>query len=62
MKIKINKEKCLRCGTCVSLYPEHFRFNDEGDVELINPENIPEEIMKEAVKICPGQAIESEEK
>lgn len=61
MKIKIDKNKCIRCGTCVALYPEHFRFNKEGGVEIIDPENIPEEIMKEAVKICPVGAIEIKE-
>jgi len=61
MKIKIDKEKCIRCGTCIALYPEHFRFDDEGNIEVIDPENISLEIIKKAVDSCPTQAISFEE-
>ena len=30
MKIKINKEKCIGCGSCVSIAPETFDFDDDG--------------------------------
>lgn len=61
MKINIDKEKCIHCGTCVALFPEHFRFDDKGEIEIIDPENIPPEIIKKAVNSCPVQAISFEE-
>ncbi len=61
MKIKIDKEKCLKCGTCVSLYPEYFRFDDEGNVEIIDAGNVPEDIIRQALSTCPVEAISHEE-
>ena len=61
MKINIDKEKCVRCGTCVALFPEYFRFDDNGDIEVIGLENISPEIIKKVVDSCPVQAISFEE-
>ncbi len=54
-------EKCIQCGTCVALFPEHFRFDDKGDIEVIDSENISSEIIKKAIESCPVQAISFEE-
>ena len=61
MKIKIDREKCLKCGTCVALYPQYFRFDNEGNVEAVDAENVPEGILKEAINACPVGAISHEE-
>jgi ferredoxin len=30
MKIKIDKDKCLGCGTCVAMAPEVFEIGEDG--------------------------------
>ena len=41
MKLKVDSDRCLRCGMCAASFPEVFDFNDEGDIEVKN-ENIKE--------------------
>lgn len=63
MKLKVNQEKCIGCGQCVSLTDEKvFNFNDEGLAESIVSE-VPEdqiEAAKTAKENCPTEAIEEE--
>ena len=61
MKIKINKEKCIGCGSCVSIAPETFDFNDDGKAEIINNEG-ENALIKEAIEYCPTAAIEIDKK
>lgn len=60
MKVFIKDEKCIGCGSCVSVTDEKiFDFNDEGKayakVEEVNEEDI--EIVKTAMEYCPTDAI-----
>jgi len=58
MKIKVNKNKCIGCGTCVAIAPESFRIGEEGKAEAIEPPEDGEEKIKEAAESCPVGAIE----
>ena len=59
MKVTIKEEKCMGCGSCPSLVPDVFDFNDNGfayaKVETV-PANLEEEV-KEAIDMCPTGAI-----
>ncbi|HAJ15263.1 ferredoxin [Sharpea azabuensis] len=58
--VKVN-ENCIGCGACNAVCPDVFDFNDEGKVENIMGEDIPEDLMdavKEAAEGCPVEAIE----
>ena len=60
MKVFIKDERCIGCGSCVSVtYEKIFDFNDEGKayakVEDIKEEDI--EIVKTAMEYCPTDAI-----
>ena len=59
MKVTIIEEKCMGCGSCPSLVPDVFDFNDNGfayaKVETV-PANLEEEV-KEAIDMCPTGAI-----
>ncbi|MBI4992772.1 MAG: ferredoxin [Candidatus Magasanikbacteria bacterium] len=58
MKINIDQEKCIGCGTCVAIAPNTFRMNDETNkAEVINPPGDSEEIIKMGVESCPTAAI-----
>ncbi len=58
MKIKLLKDKCITAGTCVAIAPDTFKLDDEGKVELINPDGDDEQTIIDAAKSCPTQAIE----
>jgi len=61
MKIKIDQEKCIGCGTCLALAPASFKWNEQNKAEGINPAGDDEKTVKEAVDACPVQAIAMEE-
>ncbi len=61
MKISVDKTKCIGCGACVSIEPRVFSINpedgrSEAQGEACNQNNC-EESCREAVKICPVEAI-----
>ena len=61
--IKVDQDKCLRCGMCTGICPDIFQFDDEGNIK-VNNENINEENIEnvnEAVTSCPVTAISKEE-
>ncbi len=55
MSIKVNKDACIGCGSCVAVCPTHFEMDAEGKAEVINQESAP--CVKNAVDGCPVQAI-----
>jgi ferredoxin len=61
MKITVDKEACIGCGTCVALAPNTFELDAEGKSEVINPNGDPEVDIKKAVEACPVGAIKIEE-
>jgi len=61
-KIKINKEKCLGCGSCTIIYPEMFFIDEDGKVEIKDLKEIDEEKLQSAIDACPVEAIEKAEK
>lgn len=60
MNLKIDKDKCIGCGQCVSLCENVFDFDDDNLAKVIeNPvseENIEE--ANTALESCPTGAIE----
>lgn len=63
MNIKIDREKCIGCGSCVAVCPELFELGGEDNKVQIkekkqNEVGINVQCAKEAVDICPVQAIE----
>ncbi|MCD6225599.1 ferredoxin [bacterium] len=61
MKIKIDKGKCIGCGTCVALAPDYFQIGADNKAELIKEEVADnEEAVKNAVANCPMKAISLE--
>lgn len=61
MKIIVNQETCIGCGTCLALAPGSFRWNQQNKAEPIEPPNDDEKIIRDTVAACPTQAIVLEE-
>jgi ferredoxin len=58
-KIKIDKNLCLGCGTCVAIAPKIFKLGTDGKAEVIEPVGDDEKTIKEAIDSCPVNAIKS---
>ncbi len=65
MKIVYDKNKCIKCGMCVSLCPKYWKTID-GDIVLANSKKIKEkyelevdsiECIKRASEVCPMSCI-----
>lgn len=63
MKVNVKQEKCIGCGSCISLTDGNiFDFNDEGLASVVNQPTTEEECenAKTAINYCPTAAIEEE--
>lgn len=54
---KINKEKCIGCGLCVSVCPEGIELGESGKADIVNQEKADS---CELDGVCPYEAIEKE--
>ena len=62
MEIKIDKEKCIGCGSCVAVCPDCFDLgNDTKAILKDGRETCGDSCVKEAADICPVDAIGVEE-
>lgn len=62
MELKVNKDKCIGCGMCVSTLNEVFDFDEDGQAKVIESP-ISEEHEEKAAELasdngCPTGAIE----
>lgn len=70
MKITLDIEKCIGCGSCQVACPDVFDIGDDVKAHLRGGQNKGEqteeleidnvECVSEAVEICPVQAIKAE--
>lgn len=63
MRVKVDKNKCIGCGTCVSIAPEVFEMEDDGKSKVKEGADLEKnkEAIRQAKDSCPTQAIEVEE-
>ena len=57
-KVNVSQDRCIGCGACVAIDPEHFEFNEEGKSSVITNENLESENLVNAIESCPTSAIE----
>ena len=60
MCVKLDREKCIGCGSCVSLTDQKiFDFDDEGKAYVVSEKIDDEDLdtVKNAIDYCPTSAI-----
>ena len=62
MTPKIDKEKCIGCGTCVSIAEDIFKMGEDGKASVIEGCDCTgkEELVNQAKDACPVTAISVE--
>jgi ferredoxin len=55
VKFKVNKEKCISCGVCISVCPGGADWGKDGKSEIIDSEKMME---CGGETVCPYGAIE----
>lgn len=57
MKIKIDREKCIGCGTCPALCPEVFELDNEFKAFVKEGADLEKPCVQDAKSACPVEAI-----
>jgi len=59
LRVDVDQELCISCGTCIDLCPEVFQWNEDNKAGSIVEEVPPdlEDDAREAVESCPTEAI-----
>lgn len=61
-QVIIDQDECIGCQSCVEICPDVFQFNERiGKAQVANPEGGPEDLIEEAMAMCPVQCIHWEE-
>ena len=58
----IELSACTKCGGCIEVAPDIFQFNEAGGyIEVCDQAHYDQELVDEAIKICPEDCIEWED-
>lgn len=63
VRVVIDRRRCIGAGTCIVLAPSAFQWR-QGDFvkpELLDPETVDEDVLREVAAACPTRAIVLEE-
>lgn len=59
LELKVDKEKCIGCGTCEAMEPGVFKLDEEMKSEIVGDvKNYTKEQLMEMARMCPMRAIE----
>ncbi len=56
-RIEIDELLCVGFGDCVTAAPDAFVLNGDGIVEFSAPERVPPDVLLEACRVCPVEAL-----
>jgi len=60
-KVKVEKEKCIGCGTCAALAKDTFQMTSDNKAEVKSGEHDEDDTVLQAAQSCPVNAIEVED-
>ena len=56
--VTLDQDECIGCGSCEEICSDVFRLNPDTDkAEVIKPQGGPEDLIQEAVEVCPVDCI-----
>lgn len=55
--VKVNKKKCIGCGSCSSICPDVFEMGDDGKAQVKKDAKKNSKCVKDALESCPVDAI-----
>lgn len=61
-KIKIDKDKCIGCGTCSAVAPKTFKLGIDNKAQVIKGEGDDDKTILQAAESCAVLAIELKDK
>ncbi len=60
--VYVDMDECIGCESCVEIAPAVFSFDESsGKASVVNPDGAPEEVIQEAIDICPASCIHWED-
>lgn len=63
MKIVLERDQCIGCGSCQVVCPKYWKLADDGKAEYLGPEELEAKEIgcnQEAADVCPVQCIHLE--
>lgn len=58
IKITIEREKCIGCGSCEAVCPQYWKISQDGKADFLGPQELKEiGCNQEAADSCPVQCI-----
>lgn len=62
MKVRVDEDKCIGCGTCESISETNFKLKEQDTGEMKaevikQPNSSEEDLCKQAAESCPTDAI-----
>lgn len=59
VRVRVDRHKCIGAGNCITIAPTAFDWlaGDFGKADVVDPESIDEEVLREAGFACPTGAI-----
>lgn len=58
-RVVVDKHRCIGAGNCVAIAPTAFKWKNDEPIkaEVLDPDSVDEEILREADLSCPTYAI-----
>jgi class 3 adenylate cyclase len=59
LRVRVDRHKCIGAGNCISLAPTVFDWlkGDAGKAEILDPDSVDDELLREAAFACPTWAV-----
>ena len=63
LRVRVDRHKCIGAGNCITIAPTAFDWlrGDLGKAEVVEPDSVDDELLREAAFACPTAAIVIEE-
>jgi class 3 adenylate cyclase len=59
LRVRVDRHKCIGAGNCITIAPTAFDWlrGDLGKAEVLDPDSVDDELLREATFACPTGAI-----